>query len=136
MLEGLLKGKSDRTAIQLIRYGFVGGGAYAVDFTALYVLTEYLDIHYLISAALGFMLGLVTNYLLSIFWVFPTRSLSDRKMEFAVFAVIGAVGLGLNELFIWFFTENTHLHYLISKVISTVLVFFWNFFARKKLLFS
>ena len=135
-LRDLLVEKSDSTLVQLLRYGFVGGCAYAVDFGALFFFTEYLHVHYLVSAALGFLLGLITNYLLSIFWVFNTRSVSDRRMEFFIFSVIGLVGLGLNELFIWFFTEFAHLHYLVSKLIATVFVFFWNFFARKKLLFS
>jgi putative flippase GtrA len=135
-LKRLLLTKSDRTLIQLIRYGFVGGCAYAVDFGALYLLTDHLYIHYLISAAIGFVLGLVTNYILSVVWVFHTRSVIDRKKEFLIFAVIGAVGLGFNEIFIWFFTETAGLHYLVSKLISTVFVFFWNFYARKKVLFS
>jgi putative flippase GtrA len=135
-LKRTLLAKSDRTLIQLIRYGFVGGGAYAVDFGALYLLTDHLHLHYLLSAAIGFLLGLITNYALSVAWVFHTRSVGDRRKEFLIFAVIGAVGLGFNELFIWFFTETAGLHYLVSKLISTVAVFFWNFYARKKILFS
>jgi putative flippase GtrA len=135
-LKSLLLTKSDRTSTQLIRYGFVGGCAYAVDFGTLYLFTDHLHIHYLLSAAMAFVLGLITNYILSIMWVFHTRSMDDRRKEFFVFAVIGAVGLGFNELFIWFFTETAGLHYLVSKLISTVFVFFWNFFARKKILFS
>ena len=135
-LKSLLLDKSNQIHIQLLRYGFVGGCAYAVDFGSLYVFTEYLGIHYLISAALAFILGLITNYLLSIAWVFHTRSVTDQKKEFAIFALIGIVGLGFNELFIWVFTEWGQMHYLVSKLISTVFVFFWNFFARKKALFS
>ena len=136
MLKRLLLSKTDRTGIQLIRYGFVGGCAYVVDFGSLYLLTDHLGVHYLLSAAIAFLLGLVTNYILSIVWVFHTRSVEDRKKEFFIFAVIGAVGLGFNELLIWFFTETGGYHYLVSKLCSTVFVFFWNFFARKKILFS
>ena len=128
--------KSDHTHIQLLRYVFVGGSAYIVDFGSLILFTEMLHIHYLVSAALAFLLGLVTNYLLSIVWVFARRSLQDQRLEFVLFAVIGLVGLGFNELFIWFFTDVGQLHYLVSKLISTGFVFFWNFFARKGFLFS
>ncbi len=135
-IKSILLDKSNQTHIQLVRYGLVGGCAYAVDFGALYAFTEHLGIHYLISAALAFVLGLFTNYFLSIAWVFHTRSVKDQRMEFVLFALIGVVGLGFNELFIWLFTEMAGLHYLVSKLISTVFVFFWNFFARKKALFS
>ncbi len=128
--------KSDKTSVQLLKYVFVGGMAYSVDFGSLFFFTEVAKIHYLLSAAIAFILGLVTNYSLSIFWVFSKRTLSDKRMEFMIFTIIGIVGLGLNEVIIWFFTEIADFHYLISKIISTVVVFFWNFFARKKTLFS
>ena len=128
--------KSDKTSVQLLKYGFVGGMAYCVDFGSLFFLTEFIKIHYLISAAIAFILGLVTNYALSIFWVFPKRTLANKRTEFLLFSIIGLIGLGLNEVIIWFFTEFIHYHYLISKIFSTVIVFFWNFIARKKILFS
>jgi len=128
--------KSDKTSVQLFKYFFVGGIAYTVDFGSLFILTDLVKVHYLISAAIAFTLGLITNYSLSIVWVFSKRTLSNRRLEFIVFSIIGLVGLGLNEVIIWFFTEWIHFHYLISKIFSTVVVFFWNFFARKKILFT
>jgi putative flippase GtrA len=135
-IKSFLFSKSDKTSAQLLKYFFVGGIAYCVDFGSLYILTDVVKVHYLISAAIAFTLGLITNYTLSIFWVFSKRTLADKRLEFIIFTVIGVVGLGLNEVIIWFFTEFAHFHYLISKVFSTVVVFFWNFFARKKILFS
>jgi putative flippase GtrA len=100
------------------------------------MLTEYLDFHYLLSAGIAFTLGLVTNYLISIRWVFATRNFSNRKLEFIMFMVIGLVGLGLNELFIWIFTDLFAIYYLLSKILTTILVYLWNFFARKMILFN
>jgi putative flippase GtrA len=135
-LISFISSKSDKTSVQLLKYGFVGGIAYCVDFGFLFFLTEVIKIHYLISAAIAFILGLLTNYALSIFWVFPKRTLANKRTEFLLFSIIGLIGLGINEVIIWFFTEFIHYHYLISKIFSTVIVFFWNFIARKKILFS
>jgi putative flippase GtrA len=128
--------KAYKTHHQLLRYAVVGGCAYVVDFGTLFVLTDYFKMFYLISAALAFTMGLITNYTLSILWVFSKRSVSDKRVEFLIFALIGVIGLGFNEGTMWFFTSFVHLHYLISKLISTVFVFFWNFYARKRILFS
>ena len=135
-IKRLIFNKSDKTSVQLFKYFFVGGIAYCVDFGSLFFLTDFVKIHYLLSAAIAFILGLLTNYALSILWVFPKRALANKRLEFFIFSVIGLVGLGLNEVIIWFFTEFVHFHYLISKIFSTVVVFFWNFIARKKILFS
>ena len=136
LFDALLKNKTDSTLIQLFRYTLVGGIAFLVDFGTLYALTEGAGLHYLVSAALSFCLGLLTNYSLSVVWVFQRRRLSSRWAEFGVFGLIGLVGLGFNELTIWLLTEKLGLHYLMSKIASTVCVYLWNFFARKFALFS
>lgn len=131
----LLKDQTDRTLIQLFRYFFVGGAAFIVDFVSLFIFTDFFGIYYLLSAAIAFILGLLANYLLSVKWVFNKRVLENRKFEFGIFAVIGVIGLGLNEVIIWFFTDNLQMYYLYSKVIAAAIILFWNFFARKFTLF-
>ena len=132
----LFKDKTGNTLIQLFRYGFVGGIAFLVDYGILYALTEFFGLHYLLSATIAFIFGLVTNYLLSVVWVFNSHKAESRWTEFTVFALIGIIGLGLNALIMYLCTDVLAIHYLISKLISTVIVFFWNFFARKTILFK
>jgi putative flippase GtrA len=121
---------------QFYRYAVVGGLAFVVDAGSLYILTEYLQLYVLTSAAAAFSLGLLINYGLSVAWVFDVRVYDRRGIEFFLFAVIGVIGLGLNEGFIWFFIEKAGYYYLIAKCLSAGLVFCWNFFARKFLLFQ
>lgn len=135
MIHTLLKQSTDRISIQFFRYLFVGGTAFLVDFGSLYFLTEYFGIYYLLSAAIAFTLGLIVNYLLSVKWVFNKHTLDSRLHEVGIFTLVGIVGLGLNEVIIWFFTSNLHLFYIYSKIISAVLVLFWNFFARRYTIF-
>jgi len=135
LIETLLRCKTDNSFIQLFRYTFVGGIAFIVDFGSLFIFTEIFNIYYLISAALAFLLGLTVNYSLSITWVFIKRKLRSKQFEFGVFAIIGVVGLGINEFIIWFFTDYLHFYYLISKLFSAGIVLMWNFSARKFLLF-
>jgi putative flippase GtrA len=131
----LLKDQTDKTIIQFVRYIFVGGAAFIVDFTSLFILTDFFGIYYLISAAIAFILGLLANYILSVKWVFNRRALENKTFEFGIFAVIGIIGLGLNEVIIWGFTSNLQIYYLYSKIIAAIIILFWNFFARKLALF-
>ena len=59
-------GASDNLLIQFVRYFFVGGFAFIVDFGLLYILTEYAGLHYLLSATLSFIAGLVVNYIIRV----------------------------------------------------------------------
>jgi putative flippase GtrA len=135
LLARLFRGRGEGALYQLFRYGLVASVAFAVDFGSFYGFTRFAGIHYLISAALAFVLGVNTNYFFSVRWVFSTRAVADRRKEAALFILIGVVGLGLNEVIIWFCTEVLGFHYLVSKICSTAMVFFFNFFTRKMLLF-
>jgi putative flippase GtrA len=126
---------SDHVAAQMLRYLVVGGVAFAVDFSVLVFCTSLLGVAYLISAAIAFCCGLAVNYVLSITWVFGSRSLADKKTEFTIFAIIGVAGLGWTELLMYLGTSIAGLDYRVSKIITVVIVLFWNFGMRKVILF-
>lgn len=136
LIHKAFKAETNSTLVQLFRYGFVACVAFAVDFSSLWGFTELAGLHYLVSAALAFLLGVTTNYLIAVRWVFAQRAVKDRRVEAGIYFLIGLAGLALNELIMWSVTEHLHQHYLVSKLISTGLVFFFNFFLRKFLLFS
>jgi len=121
---------------QLVLSVFASMLSFALDFAVLAFLTEVAGLHYLVSAAFSFALGTTLSYTLSILFIFELRRFSSRALEYAVFVLVGIVGLGLNELLLWALTEKLGIYYLISKIIAAALVFFWNFGARKLILFS
>lgn len=135
IVDQLFRNKTNNSYTQLFRYTIVGGFAFIIDSGCLFLFTEYFHIHYLLSAGISFILGLIVNYSLSISWVFGSRNIHNGYIEFLIFLIIGVVGLGLNELFIWIFTEKLLLYYLISKILTAIIVYFWNFTARKIILF-
>ena len=113
-----------------------GGIAFIADFSTLIFLTEQVGINYLLSSVCGFSLGVLINYQISIHWVFEQRSFDSRLSEFIVFTIIGITGLGLHTLSMWLLNEAAGLFYVTSKVISTALVFLYNFSARRYLVFN
>jgi putative flippase GtrA len=134
-LTNLIKGKSNNLLIQLFRYTFVGGAAFIVDYGLLYVLTEYAGLHYLVSATISFIVGLLVNYFISTIWVFGD-SAYNKTTSFIFFASIGVVGLVLNDVFIVLFTQTLSMHYMLSKLITAILVYLWNFLGIRFLIFT
>ena len=132
----LSKKQIDNTLIQLFRYVWVGGFSFVIDYLSLYVLTEFIKINYLVSAAIAFIFGLSTNYVLSTLWVFSKSRLKNKCSEFLFFSLVGIVGLGINEIIMYICCYFFSIYYMISKLISTVIVFLWNFFGRKYLIFT
>lgn len=121
---------------QFAQYVLVGGLAFVVDFAALFLLTERVGLHYLVSTSIGFLLGLATNYLLCIVWIFDYRVLKNRAHELVIFSLIGLAGLLLNNVAMFLFTEVLGLHYLISRAQAALLILLFNFSLKRFLLFS
>jgi putative flippase GtrA len=120
---------------EFLRYFLVGGFAFVCDTFTLFSLTYFIKVNYLVSAPVGFLVGTAVNYVLSRTWVFQRRTLKNTSAELMIFTLIGVVGLGLNELILWIFQSKLGIYYLFAKGVSGVIVFMWNFGARKFALF-
>ena len=121
--------------VQFFRSIFVGGTAFLTD-TAILMLLKSLGVHYLIAAAAGFIIGTALNYYLTGHFVFSAlEPRMSRPFEMTVFLAISLVGLGLTELLVWFFAGRLGLIVLLSKTLAAMIVYIWNFFARRYILY-
>lgn len=119
---------------QIIKFGFVGGTAFLIDYGVLFIFTEFLEIHYLISGTISFALSVIYNYILSVKWVFDTKNNKDKKQEFIIFLILSVIGLGINQVIMWLAVEKLHIYYMVSKIAATVVVMIYNFVTRKMIL--
>lgn len=117
---------------QIVKFGIVGVVATGIDFFVLTVLTEVIAVHYLTSAAVGFIVATLFNYIASMRFVFNSRfGMDEKRKELILFVILSVIGLGMNQLFMWLFVEKVRIYYLFSKVLATFLVMAWNFISRK-----
>ncbi|HJW03729.1 MAG TPA: GtrA family protein [Azospira sp.] len=121
---------------QFLQYVLVGGLAFLVDYATLFLLTHFGGMHYLLAATVGFALGLAANYLLCIAWVFNQRTMNNQAAEFTAFALIGIMGLALNNGLMYVATDLAGIHYLISKLLAAACVLAFNFGLRRHFLFT
>lgn len=141
----LLIEPTDDGFIQFFRFIFVGGTATLVDigsgwlfFHFVFHENIYLGLFTLsrdvISAAIGFIFGLIVNYILSILWVFQRNDI-NRVKEFTAFAIIGIVGLliksGVIALMGLAVPQQNGTLFLLKSICGTIIAFLWNFTARK-----
>ena len=118
------------------RYLVASALALAADFGVYVGLIRIADVHYLVAAPAGFSVGVVLIYALSVRWIFRERRLADARVEFVLFALIGAAGLAVNQLVIYAGVEALSLSFEIAKALSVGAVFGLNFGLRKLLLFT
>ena len=116
---------------QLIKFGFVGGICFVIDYGVMVLLTEVAGMEYLLSCGISFTVSVIANYLLSMKFVFERKETLDRRVEFIIFVIMSVIGLGLTELLMWVFVDKADIHYMISKIVVTAIVMVYNFVTRK-----
>ncbi len=132
-LQPMSKKFPTKKRLEFINYAWVAAIGFVVDLGILILATDHLKIPYLISASLGFSIGLLTNFYLSEKFVFGQSSISSMRVRFFWFGAIGASGLALLELFMWLQVECLAISYIHAKIIATVFVYLWNYSARSRL---
>ncbi len=116
---------------QLIRFGIVGGSAFAIDYGILFLLTEVTGLNYLVSGAISFAVSVIFNYIMSIKWVFDVAGERSQTQDLAVFLILSVIGLGINQLVMWVAVDQFHIYYMVSKLGATGIVMVYNFVTRK-----
>ena len=128
---GIKKKKTQKTLIQIFRFGIVGVIAFIIDYATLILCKEVFGLNVLLSAAIAFTVSVVINYILSVAWVFDVDKEKDKRKNFIIFIIFSIIGLGLTELIMWIGTDLMHINYLIVKIIATIIVMVFNFITRK-----
>lgn len=120
---------------QFLKFGVVGTIAFCIDYGVLMLLSQAFDVDPVLSAAVSFCVSVIFNYLASMRYVFTHREDMSRGREFAIFIVLSAVGLAINEICMAAGVAvlgTSALMVTVTKLFATAVVMVWNFFSRKK----
>ena len=116
---------------KIFRFVIVGGIATIIDFVFLYIFKELFNFNLILANTLAFIISVIYNYIASIKWVFDIDKNKNSKIQFLLFITFSVIGLILNNIFIYLFTDIMGIYYLISKIIATLFVMIFNFVTRK-----
>ena len=133
-LKGLFITPTHNTVIQAGRALVIGGIAFIGDAGLLYIMA-LVGVHYSIGAIAGFIAGVAINYTLSSWIVFTERNKKGKSYEVVMYVIIGVIGLLMTEGILFCMIEKLHAHLMLAKVVATIIVFIWNFTARKLILY-
>lgn len=121
--------KNDRF-IEIFRFCITGGVSFVIDYGILFILTEFAGLNYLISSGISFTVSVIVNYFMCVRWVFEAKNANGKSVT--IFIGSSVVGLILNQIFMWLFVEIFGAFYMVAKIITTLLVMFWNYVAKRK----
>lgn len=118
------------------RYGLGSTLSYLINLAIVWLMTDILDIHYLLSSLAGYASIVVSSYIFSVTWIFTERKIASRKKEFVAFTLITIFAMCMNMLSMWVLTEHLHWHYIISNIATNFLATIWGYVPKKIFLFS
>ncbi len=113
----------------LIRFGFVGLSGMVIDFLITWICKEKMSLNKYLSNSLGFSFAVVNNFFLNYYWTFQKND-NNINIDFIRFIVIAVIGLGFNNLFLFFFHSKFRITFYIAKAFAIICVFAWNFFTN------
>ena len=117
---------------EVFRFLVVGGGCFLLEYFLLYTLTEYGGLDPLVSAPIAFTVSLVVNYILCVYVV--KQEQKQTSLQMALFVLTSLMGLGINQLVMWFFIDIMGIWYMFAKVIASAIVMIWNYFTKRYVL--
>lgn len=142
--------KSKKLIEQILKFAVVGGLSFVIDFVITLIVSTIMrsagssvETAAAVGGIFGFCISLIFNYIMSMKFVFARKDDMDRKKEFAIFTILSLIGLGINELILYFgvIICSSIIPQIVSdyptivtagvKIIATGIVMVYNFISRK-----
>jgi putative flippase GtrA len=122
--------------MSIVVYFFVGGVSFLANFGAFLMVVHLMGLHWIAGNVAGFVAGTLVNYMLSVRFVFESRIFLRRHLEVFLTVIVSALGVAMETLLMHFAYEVANLDLNVSKVSAAGVIFFWNYGARRFLVFG
>lgn len=115
--------------LKFLKFAAVGLSGLFVDYAFTYLFKEIFKVQKYISNSIGFTIAASTNYVLNRIWTFESEN-PEIAVEYTSFLVISLIGLGLNNLILWFIVSRFKINFYVAKFFAICVVTLWNFLAN------
>nr|WP_317404854.1 GtrA family protein [uncultured Helicobacter sp.] len=108
----------------------MGGGITLAELAGFYILYKFFGVHYILASLIMFVLASGVGVWLYRRFVFGETHL-HRGLEVGLTYLINTIGIGLNTLILWLCVEFLGFEAIAAKILASLLVAFYGFYARK-----
>jgi len=116
---------------EFFKFAFVGLIGTFVNIAILYLLTESLGIYYIFSAVISFIVAMTSNFILNKIWTFKENIGEKTLIKYGKFFIISLIGLAVNLVFLYIFTDLFGIYYIISQILAIGISLTINFIGNK-----
>ena len=116
---------------EFIKFGLIGVLNTGIHIAALYILTEYLGVYYIVASCIGFCLAVTNSFILNTLWTFKKDLKEKTKTRYTKFFIISLAALGVNLGMLYLITEYFGIWYIASQLVATGFSLIVNFAGNK-----
>ena len=120
----------------IVKYFFVGGFCFVIDFSIFSLFAKFYGYNYLIVNAVSFSIATVANYFLCIAFVFKSGLKYKKMTELLLVFFVSGFSLAVNQVLLFSFVDYFHFELLISKAVAVLFTFLLNYFGRSFFVFG
>ena len=118
---------------KFISYFFVGGMSAIIEWISFYIFNMF--INYTIATIISFMIATTFNYYLG--KVLTFKNYKQSKKDIISVFIVSFIGLIFNVIFMYIFIDIIKIRFeMAAKIISTGLVFIWNYLSRRLFIYK
>lgn len=118
----------------LILYGIIGSFSSGLDFLIFTFLVQVFELQYIISNSISVLGGITTSFILNRNYNFKIKD--KTKQRFTIFLTVGLCGLVLSNMILYICIDILNIDKILSKILSIVLVVFFQFIINKYVTFK
>ena len=118
----------------LILYGIIGSFSSGLDFVIYTLLVQVAGLQYILANCISVLAGISTSFLLNRNYNFKAKDSTTRR--FGIFLSVGLCGLLFSNIILYTCIDIFHINKIVSKLLSIVLVVFFQFLANKYVTFK
>jgi len=115
---------------RVLKFLLVGLSGMGMNELVLWLFTELLGLHYVLSAALGAEVAIINNFCWNEVWTFRDRAVKgrfERFRRFLKFNLSRVAGILIALGVLTLLTEVFGIHYLVSNIFAILVGFVWNY---------
>lgn len=127
---------SPKLVLRLARFVIAGTTAAAANILILYLLVEFLHIHYLAASVMSFIASIGVGFTLQKFWTFRDHSTSMTHIQLGKYSMITTANLGINTLLMYTFVSILGMWYILAQICAGGVIAFTSYVGNSLFVFE
>ena len=121
-------------ANSFLRYVFVGGSTFVLDFSLLFLTHSILNMNIAVATSLAYWISIIYNFSLNRHWTFSAADKSSLKKHALYYGLLLLFNYVFTVLFVGIMSQ--YVYFGLAKVVAVLIQITWTYVVYKKFIFT